>query len=1009
MAFGEQWSPPGGADLRPAHGWDPRTCGARCDVCPLGPNGFLRPKGAPWAPVPMERHDNAFGISVSQVPGPEETKHGYPFAGGSGTSWTAVLRELGWDRPHFEISNVLSCECPGEPSGAYERMENAVRNENKRLLKENPKAVQRGTPGAAPRDAVLWPHPADACRPRLLRDLGQHTRVFALGGTAAKAILHTEQGIFALQGGPRDQPFTPPDGGPERILQVMPTFHPAFINRARQWWRVWRADVAKALRWWRGQRTWKDPYVDWQPSIETLRNWLQAPAAWHCIDTETSSLYPEVAQLRCITITAPLDPPETRTCWVCSGRGRVDAAHMRHLRLDWMAAILDASKQALPASYVTTCESCEGRGSAVYDKRAVYIPVRGMDGVRRFYSDTEEYHLRQLIRMTLAGTNPLVSGASGAPVALGHNFVPYDLFMFFHWLREPGDNWALIESWLARCRDTIPLARFRGPEMAKALGVVGGELTDIHKWKQDNEGKKLASGARDDQQLGWYGTLDTAVNSDIVRPLVAEAASKGAFKECNPELRPKAWPAGLPFNLDEMDQVRTRMCLGLRYTGQAVDQQERIRWETELSKEEASWRAKAVSLAVELGGASPDFNPISRDQVCDLLYTKFKWTPIDFSELTGMPSTRDEVLREHIGDPTLPANEKLILKAIRKTRRSSKLRSTFCAPCRPMVDDPENGRVWTDGRVHAAWSAGVVAVARLACQDPNLTNVPAKLRSMYTAGKGNLLVGADWDQVHLRIIANRWRIGRLLECFHKGLDPHIMLAEDFFGDVFRNAPGWGPDGFSRTKKPKEKGSPADRMRNLAKTIRYQGAYWDIPEGIHKSVTKAEDENGDLVFADFDVREVRRLYEVWMKAEPEWESAWQWVLKLYETNALQHGGGIGFLEESILNRRSGALEFGKRQAVVNFDILAVEPALMSLAEREVIAAFPFEKWGPGTGMVNQCHDAITVEVPEHLARRPDKKTLSWAENALAEAMTIRVPGWEIPFTTEAKAAWRWNET
>lgn len=279
---------------------------------------------------------------------------------------------------------------------------------------------------------------------------------------------------------------------------------------------------------------------------------------------------------------------------------------------------------------------------------------------------------------------------------------------------------------------------------------------------------------------------------------------------------------------------------------------------------------------------------------------------------------------------------------------------------------------------------------------------------MYVAAPGNILVGADWDQVHLRVIANRWRVKRLLQCFLDGLDPHIMLAEDFFGDTFRNAPGWGPDGFSRRTKPKEKGSPADRMRNLAKTIRYQGAYWDIPEGIHKSVTKAEDENGDLVFADFEVREVRRMYEVWMKAEPEWEYAWQWVLSLYEENAIRNGG-LGYLQEAILGRRSGSLEFGKRQAVVNFDILAIEPALMSIAERNVMAAFPFEKWGPGTGMINQCHDAITVEVPEALGRRVDKKTPSMAENMLAEAMSLTIPGWEIPFTTEAKAAHRWNET
>jgi DNA polymerase I-like protein with 3'-5' exonuclease and polymerase domains len=31
------------------------------------------------------------------------------------------------------------------------------------------------------------------------------------------------------------------------------------------------------------------------------------------------------------------------------------------------------------------------------------------------------------------------------------------------------------------------------------------------------------------------------------------------------------------------------------------------------------------------------------------------------------------------------------------------------------------------------------------------------------------------------------------------------------------------------------------------------------------------------------------------------------------------------------------------------------------------AIPLHKWGPGTGIINQCHDSIVVECPEHAAQ------------------------------------------
>ena len=100
-----------------------------------------------------------------------------------------------------------------------------------------------------------------------------------------------------------------------------------------------------------------------------------------------------------------------------------------------------------------------------------------------------------------------------------------------------------------------------------------------------------------------------------------------------------------------------------------------------------------------------------------------------------------------------------------------------------------------------------------------------------------------------------------------------------------------------------------------------------------------------------------------------------------------------MEEPIMGRRSGPLSDGKLNEVVNFPVLAAEGAVMRLAEIAVRDAFPFQKWGPGTGMIHQCHDSIAVEVPEHLGEE--------MVEVLEKCMTVTIPGWDVPMTAEAE--------
>jgi len=268
-----------------------------------------------------------------------------------------------------------------------------------------------------------------------------------------------------------------------------------------------------------------------------------------------------------------------------------------------------------------------------------------------------------------------------------------------------------------------------------------------------------------------------------------------------------------------------------------------------------------------------------------------------------------------------------------------------------------------------------------------------------------VFVTADLDQAHLRLIANLWGIGRLLRCFvETGEDPHMLLGLDIFGERLLQAGGW--DGDLRVKP--DKGSPAESARNSSKTLRYAGAYGALPETICATIKKSEDKaSGRLLYPDIEIREVLKMHRTWMRSEPEWQPAWLGEIMLWDKH--------GFLADPIMGRRCDfADEQHKRgrlrgtfddfrlslNDIINFRILAGEASYMHLCALDLLNAIPFEKWGPGTGLVAQIHDEFVVECPASEAE--------WVKGVVEECMCRRLFNWPVPMTAEAGQKARWAD-
>ena len=738
-----------------------------------------------------------------------------------------------------------------------------------------------------------------------------------------------------------------PDNG---VRKVLATLHPSFILRSPSWRHVLHSDIAKAFRWFNGCLRWAQPDSIMNPTPDELRAWLSQPAPFWAYDVETDGIEPLECNLRTIAIAIP---------------------------------DLDENNRA-----ATTVVS--------QNARAIGVGLLSTDGMTRLYPPHQEQEILDILRAAF----------TDGRVWVGHNAGYYDRMV--------------IETQLGVTPkplvDTLFHARFRAPDLPKGLKTIGSVLTDVERWETTEKGTKISTGSQDDLELLKYNIVDSTVNARIVVPLIHASTEVGAFEPANEHLRPNGWDETRPWNLNEVDHATQEMCVGMHKSGVWVDQKLRseLEFEYDISVRKRYKNLQKLAQDVGVKTLDPDsvneLNPGSADQIRNLLYEKWglgipaSMDAREFYTETGAPGTGDAVIRAHLASGRLDQNQESFLKELRLYRREkNKILGTVLIPLRRRDMDEKKGLVHEDGRVRSTWNAHVTSVGRLSSSGPNLQNIgnrkgQGRLKKIFAAPPGRILVGADLDQAHLRITACYWQIPRLLECFDTGKDPHNLLAYDVFGNDFKNASGWGPDGFSLDRKPG--GGEAKAMRDVMKTFRYASIYWADPTTVWQVLTSTETDDGRMPYLKFETREVRHFHNKWLEAEPEWEVAWKNMMQMYDHQ--------GFMVEPVLGRRSGPLSDGKKNEVVNFPILAAESSIMRLAEQAIINEFPFDYAGKGTGMIHQCHDSIAVEVP-----LPDGVDPNWApgdgemhpeikriQETVEECMTVTIPGWEVTMTAEA---------
>jgi DNA polymerase-1 len=367
-------------------------------------------------------------------------------------------------------------------------------------------------------------------------------------------------------------------------------------------------------------------------------------------------------------------------------------------------------------------------------------------------------------------------------------------------------------------------------------------------------------------------------------------------------------------------------------------------------------------LSVELGGrlgqleheiydlAGEEFNVNSTQQLSNILFDVLCLSTRGLRKTkTGHYSTRAAVL-ERLQD------EHPIIDLILQHRELSKLKSTYVDSL-PALADPETSRV------HTSYNQVGTVTGRLSSSDPNLQNIPIRseegrrVRRGFIAREGWRLVGADYSQIELRVMAHVSGDPGLLAAFQRGEDIHATTAAALFG------------------------VPVEEvdydMRRVGKGVNFGLIYGQSPYGLARTVGVSPSE-------------AERFIELYFERFPK--------VQEFMEGLREEATNRGYVE-TIMGRRRyfPELQAGsrsghqRRQSALRMAINApiqgtaadiIKRAMLDLHER-------LEEEGLRAQMIMQVHDELVVEAPEEELERVVALTCEAMEDAFPLQVPMRV--------------------
>ncbi|MGN0736383.1 MAG: DNA polymerase I [Anaerovoracaceae bacterium] len=341
----------------------------------------------------------------------------------------------------------------------------------------------------------------------------------------------------------------------------------------------------------------------------------------------------------------------------------------------------------------------------------------------------------------------------------------------------------------------------------------------------------------------------------------------------------------------------------------------------------------------DLAGTS--FNINSPVQLGEILFEKLQ-LPSGKKTKRGYSTSADILEKIKDKHPIVPA--------VLEYRNLTKLNSTYVEGLKPLIAQ--------DGRIHAHFQQTVTATGRISCTEPNLQNIPIrqelgrKLRSAFEAEEGYTLVGADYSQIELRVLAHLSQDENLIEAFNNGEDIHRMTASRVLGI------------------PAEQITAADRSK--AKAVNFGVIYGMSGFGLSEELNITRKEAEEYISEYFKKHE---------------------KVKAYMDSQIARARATGY-SETILGRKRAIHEIsasaymvrqlGERLAM-NSPIQGSAADIIKLAMLKVYKEL--KEKHPESRLILQVHDELIIETPDSETETIKELLVRNMENAMSLSVKL----------------------
>ncbi len=342
---------------------------------------------------------------------------------------------------------------------------------------------------------------------------------------------------------------------------------------------------------------------------------------------------------------------------------------------------------------------------------------------------------------------------------------------------------------------------------------------------------------------------------------------------------------------------------------------------------------------------------------------------VDFN--LNSPKQLGEVLYEKLGLPknkSHSTDEKSLLKILDKHpsialileyRELNKLFNTYTTPLLRLKDK--------DDKIHTTFIQTGTATGRLSSHSPNLQNIPVRSpkgllirKGFIASSKEYCLLGVDYSQIELRLLAHFSQDKDLMEAFLKGRDIHLETSKALFG-----------------------GDLAKEKRSIAKSINFGLVYGMGSKKLSETLNISLNEAKSYIEAYFKRFPSIKDYLNRMKEEILKTSKAFTLLGRYRV--FDFTGANDYVKGNYLREGVNAIFQGSASDLLKLGMLKVSERF---------------KNNPSVRLLLQVHDELIFEIEEKNALK--------LQQEIQRILNDEVYPLRVPLETSAFVANRWNE-